>query len=188
MRRPLCGAALILLLICLALPPSLWMHTDIREGTASFTGTVGRREQKDGMQVYYLKDTSISGARWILVYHKDSNSQYFIGNTLNVYGTITKYEKTGNPGQFDSLVYYQTRKIDAMCFPDEIQVIDGEVNEFREGLYGLRTCLSRELDKRLDAGDAGVLKAMLLGDRQDMPEEVKKLYQVSGISHLLGVN
>ena len=88
MRRPLYGAALVLFLFCLILPSSLWMHTGIPEGMAEFTGTVGRREEQEHMQVLYLKDTGISKTGWILVYLKESNRQYFIGNKLSVYGKL----------------------------------------------------------------------------------------------------
>lgn len=188
MRRPLCGAALILFLLFLALPPSLWMRTEIREGAESFVGVVGKRERRDGMQVYYLKDTSISEARWILVYLKESDSQYFIGNTLKVYGTITTYEKAGNPGQFDSRVYYQTRKIDAVCFARKMEVLDDTIDLLGERLFRLRTKLGNVLELHLNEEHAGIMKAMLLGERHALPAEVKELYQDTGISHLLSIS
>ncbi len=187
-RRPLYGAALVLLLACLALPPSLWMRRDIRAGTATFTGTVGRREQRENMQVFYLKNTSIPGARWILVYLKDSNSQYFIGNTLEIKGNIKTYETPGNPGQFNSLAYYQTKKIDAMCFANRVRIVDGRKNAFLEGLYSLRECFSESLKRTLGERDAGVLTAMLLGERWELPQDIKTLYQRSGIAHLLAIS
>ena len=187
-RRPLYGAALVLLLACLALPPSLWMRRDIQAGTATFTGTVGRREQRENMQVFYLKNTSIPGARWILVYLKDSNSQYFIGNTLEIKGNIKTYETPGNPGQFNSLAYYQTKKIDAMCFANRVRIVDGRKNAFLEGLYSLRECFSESLKRTLGERDAGVLTAMLLGERWELPQDIKTLYQRSGIAHLLAIS
>ena len=164
------------------------MHTDIQEGTAVFTGTVGRREQKEGTQVYYLKDTDISGTRWILVYLNHSNSQYFIGNTLKIYGTIKKYETPGNPGQFDGLIYYQTRKIDGMCFAQKVELVDGKKDSLREGLLQIRLRLGEELERCLDQSDSGILKAMLLGERRDLGPEIRELYQESGISHLLAIS
>ena len=186
-RRPLYGAALILLLACLALPPSLWTR-GVRAGTATFTGTIGRREQREDMQVFYLKNTSIPGARWILVYLKDSNTQYFIGNTLEITGNIKTYETPGNPGQFDSLAYYQTKKTDAMCFASQARLVDGQKDIFLEGLYSLRECFSDSLRETLGERDAGVLKAMLLGERSELPQDVKALYQRSGIAHLLAIS
>lgn len=185
MRRPLYLAAFLLLLIYLGLPPGLWMHTKIQEGSAVFTGTVGRREQKEGMQVYYLKDTSISEARWILVYLKESKSQYFIGNTLQVYGTIKTYEQARNPGQFDSLAYYQTRKIDAMCFAQRIDVVDGRKDALREAFYQLKLQWCQELERWLGTEEGGVLEAMLLGERSALPKTAKALLERSGLSHIL---
>ena len=165
MRRPLCGATLIMLVFCLILPPSLWLHIDIPEGRAGFVGTVGRREEKNGMQVLYLKDTCISKTGWILVYLKESNRQYLIGNTLYVYGTLTEYEEAGNPGQFDSRMYYQTRKIYAFCYGDKAEVLDPKVDRLQETLCDVRTRLGRELETWMSPEDAAVMKAMLLGER-----------------------
>ncbi|MCI8417295.1 MAG: DUF4131 domain-containing protein [Lachnospiraceae bacterium] len=187
-KRPLYGAALLLLLFFLALPTSLWMHTGPPEGRVAFTGTVDQREEREDMQVLLLKDTSILGARKILVYLRNSKQSYFIGNTLNIKGTIKQYKAPGNPGQFDSLLYYQRKKIDALCFGDAVEVLDQRRDGFREGLVRLQLYFSRTLEKRLGARDGGILKAMLLGDKRELPEEIRSLYQRSGISHLLAIS
>ena len=187
-RRPIYGAALLLLLCCLALPPSLWIRTGIPEGTTAFTGTVGRREQREGMQVLYLKNTSIPKARWILVYLKDSDYSYFIGNILKIQGRIQNYEHPGNPGQFDSLTYYQTKKIDAFCYADRAELLEDKRDWLREALVELRLCLSHGLEQTLGESESGILKAMLLGDKGQLPLDIKRLYQRSGIAHLLAIS
>ncbi len=187
-KRPVYGAALLLALFFLLLPSSLWMRPGPPEGRAVFTGIVAMREQREDMQVLYLKDTSILEAREILVYLRNSKESYFIGNTLEIKGTIKQYKAPGNPGQFDSLLYYQRKKIDALCFGEFVKVVDEKRDGFREGLLTLKLSLSQALHRALGARDGGILKAMLLGDKGELPEEIKSLYQKSGISHLLAIS
>lgn len=57
-KRPLCLAALILLLSLWILPKDVWLtEPDIPSGeTVVLTGTVTKREAKDASEAYYLKN------------------------------------------------------------------------------------------------------------------------------------
>ena len=50
----------------------------------------------------------------------------------------------------------------------------------------LRDTLSASLLEVTDETTAGVLSSMLLGDKSYLDDEIKDLYRVSGISHILG--
>ena len=58
----------------------------------------------------------------------------------------------------------------------------------REMLYRFRNYLESTLDKTLDYQDSAVMKAILLGDKTYMDEEIKDLYKNSGIIHILAVS
>ena len=57
-KRPLCLAAILLVLALWILPKDVWLaKPDIPSGELlTVTGTVTKREQKEEQQVYYLKD------------------------------------------------------------------------------------------------------------------------------------
>lgn len=51
-----------------------------------------------------------------------------------------------------------------------------------------RDTLSASLLEVTDETTAGVLSSMLLGDKSYLDDEIKDLYQVSGISHILAIS
>ena len=57
-KRPLCLAALLLVMILWILPKDVWLkEPDIPSGkTITITGTVIKREAKEESQAYYLKN------------------------------------------------------------------------------------------------------------------------------------
>ena len=61
-------------------------------------------------------------------------------------------------------------------------------NYFADNLYKWKESLYEELFALFDEKDAGVLSAMLLGEKAFLDTELKQLYQESGISHILAVS
>ena len=55
-------------------------------------------------------------------------------------------------------------------------------------LYHLRCMLSDKISENLEKKEAGVVSAMLLGDKSMLDEEIKDLYQSNGIGHLLAIS
>ena len=46
----------------------------------------------------------------------------------------------------------------------------------------------RHLEQIFDEQDAGILAAMLLGDKSRLAEEIRDWYQVGGIAHVLAIS
>lgn len=190
-RRPLCLAALLLVLVLWILPKDVWLEEpDIPSGeTLMITGTVVKREQKEEKQAYYLKnclceetDSEFS----ILAYLPEGDS-YPIGCELSVYGTIYQLNKADNPGQFDGELYYQGQGILYTLQGESVVGFQGE-NPLGESLACLKEFLGEQLMKIYDERDAGILKAVLLGDKSSLRDEDELLYQKNGISHLLAIS
>lgn len=190
-KRPLCLAAVLLVLVLWILPKDVWLkEPDIPSGEMlTITGKVIKREQKEDKQVYYLKnclcgqtDSSVS----VLAYTPKGDS-YPIGCELSLYGTIYQLNKADNPGQFDAESYYQSQGV-LYTFQAEA-VIDSKGSSF---LKEKLTCFREDLGERIMAlygeRDGGILKAVLLGDKSSLREEDEILYQKNGISHLLAIS
>ena len=58
----------------------------------------------------------------------------------------------------------------------------------RESMMVLRDYLGNQMTRIYNERDAGILKAVLLGDKSTLREEDQLLYQKNGISHLLAIS
>lgn len=190
-RRPLCLAAVLLLLTLWILPKDVWIEKpDILSGELlTVKGTVTKREQKEDKQVYYLKDClcdkTVSKFS-MLAYIQEGNS-YPIGCELSLYGTIYQLNKADNPGQFDAESYYQSQGILYTFQAETVLGVQGG-SFLRETVTGLREYFALCIQKIYNERDAGILKAVLLGDKSSLRDEDQLLYQKNGISHLLAIS
>lgn len=190
-RRPLCIAALLLVLLLWSIPKGVWLETpDIPSGeTFVLTGTVTKREQKEEKQAYYLKDCRCekTASEFSVLAYTPKGDQYPVGCRLSLYGTIYQLSKADNPGQFDGESYYQSQGI-LYTFQAERALSYEGGGFFREGLTRIREFLGEKIMEICNERDGGILKAVLLGDKSSLREEDQTLYQKNGISHLLAIS
>ena len=204
-KRPLC-------LVCLAVfmvqviwfvleggsayrdaPAGTVFHEGPAEKDISLTGTVYRKVHTSDYQMLYLKDNSISyydksyEESRILVYD-DSFHEVNIGNVIFVSGSAKAFERAHNPGNFDSRSYYERQGLYGSVWSKAVKVQSGKVSLIGEGLFRIqqkwRACLLRHLGER----QGGVMTAILTGEKSDMEDDIKKLYQRNGISHILAIS
>ena len=111
-----------------------------------------------------------------------------IGYTVCFRGRLEFFRAADNPGEFDAKAYYLS--LDLACFmdADALLIEDRRIFPFREAARQTRAWLSEGLSLVFDPDEAGLLSAMLLGDRSRLPEEIKSLYETAGLSHLLSVS
>ena len=84
--------------------------------------------------------------------------------------------------------YYAVMGIDFSVTGCSYEIISETYWPVRHGLYVIKNRLSNVLDTSLSKEDAGVLKAMLFGDKSGMDDEIKGLYQRNGIAHIIAVS
>lgn len=97
-------------------------------------------------------------------------------------------EPARNPGSFDYRLYCRARGITGILYGERTVILDGRYWPVRDAIRRLRLTLSGKLDQIAEDGDAGILKAVLLGIRSDMDDGVYELYRRNGISHLLAIS
>lgn len=115
-----------------------------------------------------------------------------IGSTATLWGTLRSFSPATNPGEFDAACYYQIlryafRLQEAKLLGNPVHSIN-QMDHLSDALYHLKRRLSRILDETLPAEDAGIMKAMLLGEKGFLSEEIKDLYQESGIVHIIAIS
>lgn len=157
---------------------------------------VSWKQTSGGDQSPYSKTIDFPGK--ILCYVKSEGFE--IGDRVTVSGSVKCLKAPGNPGEYDYRRSCLSKGI--ICeFYGERARWDGQASqENRTGLdqgrfLGVSRALRRfrqNLGERLDRcgepEDAGILKAVLLGDRSSLDSEAYSLYQKNGISHLLAIS
>ncbi len=134
-----------------------------------------------------LADNSIYRCDKVIIYYRESK-EYLIGNKVTVYGTIQKFSKATNPGQFNEDLYNRIQKIDYKVMADEIEIIDSDYKPFYAFLARIKERFMKLYEDLLSERESGVITAILLGEKHLLEDEVKDLYQENGISHLLSIS
>lgn len=111
-----------------------------------------------------------------------------IGHIISIAGTASSFSIPGNPGQFNEYKYYTEQGIQCKCFAKTLTIEENTVNARAQWLYELRTAWYGLLSSCLPEKEAGVVAAMLLGEKSGLTEEVKELYQRNGIAHILAIS
>ncbi len=163
------------------------------KGLAVLQGQVYQTEQRSDYQRLYLKNNSIRYQNQTfqesrIIIYTDSELQIHIGNTVRARGEVSFFENARNPGNFDQKRYYQIRDIHGMIWADEISLLDTGVWKWRSGIADFRRRWQEALVSALGREDGTALGAMMLGEKSEMDQELKMLYQVNGIGHILAIS
>ncbi len=110
------------------------------------------------------------------------------GNVIICTGMYSSFERAGNPGQFDAFLYYESKRIGGRIFVDSFAVQDSRYDHVRYALFRLRETAIKKLFSVMQEEDAGIMSAIILGDKAYLPEETKELYQNMGIGHILAIS
>lgn len=170
------------------------------------TGQVCQIEQASDYQMVYLKNNSICRQNisfqknqkddnlnqeiqepYILVFD-DSGQIVRLGNQVQVWGKLKFFERERNPGGFSPKAYYQSRGIWAYLWSSKMQCIDESSYQCRDFLNRLRLRWKELLLETAGEEYGGVLCAVILGDKRQIDTEMKELYQVNGIAHVLAIS
>ena len=111
-----------------------------------------------------------------------------MGCEVIVEGDFGFFSESSNPGEFNSAEYYQGLGAGGEIYQATILGRGDRFDPLAEGLYRIRRYLGNRLDRVFPPKEAGVLRAMLLGDREELDPELKKLYQRGGILHILSIS
>ena len=146
----------------------------------------------------YLKNALINNRECgnIIAYFQ-SEPDLKIGNKIYLKGKIQQFEVARNKGNFDSKKYYLSIGITTKIAVKEYYVSDDNYDFLRDKLCTLREyvvgmfsklCDTNGKDKWLYGNKAGIFSAILMGDKTELNQEIKDLYSLSGIAHILAIS
>ncbi len=112
----------------------------------------------------------------------------WIGSTVELSGEYKNFSYATNLGQFDEKDYRKSFGFCMKFVSKKIQIISPAKSHFRQELAALRERLASIYQKLLPEQEAGIILAMLLGERGFLDDKIKQLYQTGGISHILAIS
>lgn len=143
----------------------------------------------------YLKNCSVRLPEEQEVYHLrrlcvylDRQERICPGNRLALSGTLREFAKATNPGQFDQRQYYKEKGIYYQFAASEVTVDSHKIRRGKAFLYRLRERLQQAYINCLPEREGGIVSSLILGDKSLLDMDIRKLYQESGIGHLLAIS
>lgn len=141
----------------------------------------------------YLKDVRVEDKNRfleiIVILNNDFDiSQIKPGNKLMVRGTTYKLSKARNYGNFDEERYYHSIGVSFKLKASDIKIINSRYNAAKKLIYDFKQKLMQSFSNAADEEKAGFFIAITAGERSGLTDEMKTLYQDSGIAHILAVS
>lgn len=123
----------------------------------------------------------------IMVY-LDAPADVYPGHEVRITGKMTKEEQPQNEGQFDYGRYLRSQGISGSMYGKRMEIVGGDVLPLWKILQRFREWCQEAFRTICTESGSGIYQAVLLGERGEMPEEISRLFQESGISHILAVS
>lgn len=93
-----------------------------------------------------------------------------------------------NPGQFNRRIYESGKKIDFYLENPTVLEVKEQRSGAREVVEIWKTEMMNRCEKIYPDEEAGILEAMLFGEKSELSGDIKELYQAAGISHVLVIS
>lgn len=175
---------------------------DLKENTIIVQGKIYKIENTAFGTNIYLKGVEVeNGEKSVSVKRIFVNTEKIpnvkIGNTIKVRGKLRQFEEAANKGNFDSRKYYLSLGFYGKIEAGTIEIINSDYSGIRQGLYELRMEIIERLEKLCSDNKGifciinnknGIIGAIILGDKTDLDSDIKELYSVSGIAHILAIS
>ena len=203
-RRPVCLVCLILMfciwLMDLAgfarisgnpLPESVQLYIE-KHPEAVICGEVQQYQATEYSLSAYLKHVClIVGSEQIPIKNLrvflKSNKEFPIGTTVKISGKLEEIPEPRNPGEFDSRQFYACQKIYYFMKNGVVLAWSSKYSRYGQFMQNLKSKIMQTLDIAAK-DDAGIFEAMLLGEKDNLEDEVKIRYQMAGIIHILAIS
>ena len=166
-------------------------YNQIEEGQiVRFQGELAKKEKKTTS--YYLYFNSIINEDMVLdssatiILQSDSDALP-IGATALVEGKKEKWNVARNEGNFDEKSYYNSVGT-LMKVKGTAEVMEEPLVGVGELLYCVRENVKQTFISNLPGEEGGIVSAMTLGDKSELDAEVKDLFKLSGLAHILAIS
>ncbi|MDI6616517.1 MAG: ComEC/Rec2 family competence protein, partial [Syntrophaceae bacterium] len=138
------------------------------------------------------KGTALPVGGKILLSIKDSNNVFKYGNYIRVHTKLKEPRSFDNPGGFDYkkyLLYQGIRLRGYISRPSDIVIIRERAgNAFRTELERYRSLIRKRIREAVPSPEGDVLQALILGEKEGIPEDIIGNFNRTGVSHILAIS
>ncbi|MCR5420942.1 MAG: ComEC/Rec2 family competence protein [Lachnospiraceae bacterium] len=215
-KRPLCIFSLIFVLLLTLILCLFRETTETDEALVSgqeliIEGKIFKIEEKNNKHIIHLSinsppdqnpDSIISqnthfytdpkfAGRKLKVYLSDDEKmirKLHMGQTVSICARFEKFKKAYNNGGFDMQSYYENKHYIAVCYDAKIVYAYTSYSYIKDLLYRVKKRTSSLFEYYFEEKYSGVVKALVLADKNDLDEELKEQYKNAGISHILALS
>lgn len=132
-----------------------------------------RKEVRTGVLIYVKKE--------------ELGEEIREGYRIQGRGKLSEPKAPTSPGQFDMRTWYLSQGVSYILMPSSCRVCSRRIS-WRTLLHELRRRIWKVFSQLFTEKEAGILDAMLLGDRLLLDDEVTDLFRMMGISHILAIS
>ena len=122
----------------------------------------------------------------IIIYSEDSFCH--AGDYIWVRVKLKDFEEPTNEGQFNARAYYTSAGINYQGIFNKTINISPCEGTLKASLLNVADSIKNVYDNTFTQKNAGTMRAIVLGDRSVLDDEIKELYKKNGISHILAIS
>ena len=143
-------------------------------------------EKTESKVMCYLSSTEPENK--VMCYLASTESEPCMGQRILVSGKLAGFPEATNPGEFNLKEYYQILNISYKVQDAKILAVSNDYSKILENIYQFKCELGVVIDFLFQDESAGIMHAMLLGEKSTLDADIKQLYQLGGIIHILAIS
>ncbi len=143
-----------------------------------------RKGVKYKLRLYNLQDMDI----WL---YQKQLLNCSVGDTLRGTGEFQIFRRARNPGEFNFQAFFNRQNIYGWIFPksnEKATVLNSNHLIVRRYIYQIQDTIRNHFQKYAPDESAGLLSALILGDKTDVEPLVKESFTKTGVIHVLAVS
>ena len=175
-------------------------------GNTRLQGTVSELPRQTEQSVRFVVDAEsivigtqkyhTSGGVLVSFLKKDFDFSFIdslsYGREVYLAGELMAINTVRNPGEFDLRHYLQSNGIYARFYPKDIEQscfgAEAKNNLLNLLVFPVRKSIAARIDLMIGGEEAKFLKGLIIGERSEIPMEVKNAFINSGVMHILAVS
>lgn len=140
----------------------------------------------------YTDSSKIKSSGKIYIFQGKYKTRLHYGQNIRISSPLQKPPLPGNPGAFNFRKYLQMKGVYFQTYlkKETCLILPGESGNYlqRTFLIPLRDFLRAKIETNIPDPAGAVVKALILGERQDVDRGILKQFQKTGIVHVLAVS